>query len=171
MKLKESFNNEIDKIAGDMKSQHEDLTISTYLLIEYTADLINRYSRLYSGNKKISNTGFKVLNTIIINGGGMIPSEISKIVNRSKHSISKVVYTLENHGWVKIVPVGGDRRKKEVRITSLGLAVAKGGTIYSRVQVSEEVLGGLNKKEKKDMYDMLKRVREHTLKLIREKSS
>ena len=153
-----------------MKFQHENLTVSTFLLIEYVADIMNRYSNLYSGSKKVSNTGFKVLNTIIINGGGMIPSEISKIVNRSKHSVSKVVYTLESHGWVKIVPVGGDRRKKEVRITPQGLAVAKGGTIYSRVQVSEEVLGILNKKEKKEMYDILKRIREHTLNLIRDKS-
>ena len=170
MKSKESFDNELEKIAVDMKSQHENLTVSTFLLIEYVADLINRFSNMYSGNKKVSNTGFKVLNTIIINGGGMIPSEISKIVNRSKHSVSKVVYTLENHGWVKIAPVGGDRRKKEVRITPLGLAVAKGGTIYSRVQVSEEVLGILNKKEKNEMYNMLERIREHTLKLIRDKS-
>lgn len=170
MKSRKSFDAEIERIAGDMNSQHEDLTISTYLMIEYTADLINRYSGLFIGKHKVSNTGYKVLNTIIRNGGGMIPSEISKIVNRSKHSVSKVVYTLENHGWVEIVPVDGDRRKKEVRITPLGLSVAKGGTIYSRVQVSEEVLSVLNKKEKKEMYDMLKRVRENIMKLISEKS-
>jgi hypothetical protein len=49
--------------------------------------------------------------------------------------------------------------------------VAKGGTIYSREQISKEVLGVLTKKEKKIMLDLLKRVREHTLELIRDKSS
>lgn len=170
MMVKKSLHEKIEKIANDMRVHHEDLTIHTFLLVESTSDVINRYFSLCSGRQKVSKTGFKVLNMLILNGGSMNPTEISREVFRSKHSVSKVIYTLENHGWVKIVPAGEDRRKKEVRITARGVAVAKKGTIYSRENISKEVLGVLSEKEKKIMHDMLKRVREHTLSLIGDKT-
>lgn len=170
MPEKKSLKDNIARIAADMRSQHEDVTVHTFLLIESTYDVINRYSNLYSGRHKVSQSGLKVLNMLILHGGGMIQTEISKKVFRSKHSVSKVVYTLENHGLVKILPVGDDRRKKEVRITSKGLSVAEKGSIYARERISNEILRSLNKKEKALMHDILMRVREHTLKLIGERS-
>jgi DNA-binding MarR family transcriptional regulator len=170
MTVKKSINDDIARIATDMRAQHSDVTVHTFLLIESTYDVINRYFNLCSGQHAVSQSGLKVLNMLILHGGGMIQTEISKKVFRSKHSVSKVVYTLENHGLVKIHPVGDDRRKKEVRITPKGMAVAEKGSIYARERISKEVLAPLNKKERTLMHDMLKRIREHTLNLIAEKS-
>ena len=165
-----SFNEEIEKLASDIRAQHEDLTVDTFLLLDSTYDVIHRYVDMHFSNHTLSQTGFKVLNALILYGGHMIPTDISKKIFRSKHSVSKVIFTLESHGLVKIGSVGEDRRKREVKITAKGLAVAKKGNIYVRQRMSEEVMGILDKKEIGLMRKMLKKLRTHTSTLVGKKS-
>ena len=165
-----SSNEAIEKLAGDIRAQHKNLTVDTFLLLDSTYDVINRYVDMHFSNHTLSQTGFKVLNALILYGGHMIPTDISKKIFRSKHSVSKVIFTLERHGLVKISSVGGDRRKREVKITAKGLAVAKKGNIYVRQRISEEVMGILDKKELSLIRKMLKRLRTHTSGLIVKKS-
>ena len=165
-----NFNEEIEKLANDIRAQHKDSTVDTFLLLDSTYDVIHRYVDMHFSNHTLSQTGFKVLNALILYGGHMIPTDISKKIFRSKHSVSKVIFTLESHGLVKIGSVGEDRRKREVKITAKGLAVAKKGNIYVRQRMSEEIMGILDNKEKSLMRKMLKRLRKHTSSLVGKKS-
>lgn len=170
MKSKSSLNEKREKIASDIKAQHKDLTVDTFLVFDSTHEVVSRYHDMYLGNQTVSQTGLKVLNAIISYGGSMIPTSISKKIFRSKHSVSKAIFTLESHGLVEVKPVDGDRRKREVMITERGLFVAKRGNIYVRKRVSKEVMKILNKDEISLMNDILKRVRKHTLTLIKMKA-
>jgi DNA-binding MarR family transcriptional regulator len=165
-----NFDKGIEKLANDIRVQHKDLTTDAFLLLDSTYDVIHRYVDMHFSNQTLSQTGFKVLNALILYGGRMIPTDISKKIFRSKHSVSKLIFTLESHGLVKISSVGGDRRKREVEITDKGLAIAKKGNIYVRQRISEEVMGIFDKKEITLMRKMLKRLRNHTLSLIGKKS-
>lgn len=165
-----NLSKKIEETAEIMRAHHNDITVHTFLLLDSAAFVVNRYVELNSTKKNFSQSAFKVLNMLILQGGSMTPTELSNRVFRSKHSISKVTFTLEKHGLVKILPVDGDRRKKEVRITAKGLELAKSGNIFTREQRSHEVLGVLSDKEKKFMHDILERVRSHTLDLIGDES-
>ena len=166
----ENLKKKIEETAEIMRAHHNDITVHTFLLLDSAAFVVNRYVELNSSKKKFSQSAYKVLNMLIIQGGSMTPTELSKKVFRSKHSISKVIFTLEKYGLIKILPVDGDRRKKEVRIMAKGLELAKKGNIFIREQRSHEVLGVLSDKEKKFMHDILARVRSHTLNLIGDES-
>lgn len=170
MKTKDSFDEKLRKMAADIEAQHKDIVIDTFLSIDSTHEVISRYLDMCTGNQEISQTGFKVLNCLIMYGNHVIPTEISKRIFRSKHSVSKVIFTLERHGLVEINSVGGDRRKREVSITKRGLSVAVRGNVYIRKKMSYKVMEILSEDEINLMRDMLNRIRKHTLALVKTKS-
>jgi DNA-binding MarR family transcriptional regulator len=161
-----TFQSNIDETAGKMKEQYNDLRIDTFLSFMNTSEVFGRYSDLKLQNKTITRAGYTVLNTIILYGGAMFPTDISKKIFRSKHSVSRAIITLEKHGLVTIGPIGDDRRRRRVKITPRGLAFAKKGNIASREHVARAILNILNDEETKHLNQILKTLREHTLTLM-----
>ncbi len=158
------------KMAKELKRQHRELRTSTFLSLLVSSAMITRYLDSQRDEKEITVAGFNVLNTLILCNGSAFPTEISKKIFRSKHSVSKVIYTLESYGLITIKPVGQDRRKREVRITDKGIAIAKNGIIYSRKRVGKEIFSVLTEEEIKLLRDILKKIRNHTLALINSSS-
>lgn len=167
IEVKNSFNEKIESMADIIRNQHHNVTVNTYLSFESTADVIERYREIHARGQTVSHTGFKVLNTLVLFGGSMFPTEISKKIFRSKHAVSKVIFTLESHGMVEINTVGEDRRKKEVKITPRGLATATKGDIYARQHMSHKVFSILSKEEMKFMNEVLGKVKKHTMNLVK----
>ena len=158
------------KLARELNRQHKQLQTSTFMSLLVSCDMINRYLDSEREEKEITGAGFNVLNTLILCNGSAFPTEISKRLFRSKHSVSKVIFTLERHSLVTIRPVGEDRRKREVRITNKGIEVAKKGTVYLRKRIGKEILSILTDEETKLLHDILARIRRHTLTLTNSRS-
>ena len=158
------------KMARELKSQHRELRTSTFLSLLVSSAMITRYLDSQRDEKEITVASFNVLNTLILCNGSAFPTEISKKIFRSKHSVSKVIYTLESHGLITIKPVGQDRRKREVRITEKGITIAKKGIIFARKRVGKEIFSVLTDEEIKSLRDILKKIRSHTLALINSSS-
>lgn len=162
-----SLSKKIDNMANVIRNQHVNLTVKTYLTFESTADIIERYREILSRGQTVSHTGFKVLSTLVLYGGSMYPTEISKKILRSKHAVSKVIFTLERHGLVEVSPAGEDRRKREVKITPSGLAMAIRGDIYARQHMSYKVFSSVSKEEMKLLIDLMEKIKKHTASLIK----
>ena len=160
----------IEKLARELKKQHRQLKMSTFLSLLVSADIIYRYLDSARNEKQITGPGFNVLNTLILCNGSAFPTEIAKRIFRSKHSVSKVIFTLENHGLVTINPIGEDGRRRQVTITDEGLEVARKGMIYARKRVGKEILSILTDEETKLLNDILLRIRKHTLALVNSNS-
>jgi DNA-binding MarR family transcriptional regulator len=161
-----NLNEAMTKMAKELKRQHHQLTMNTFLSLLVCSDIIYRYLDSERDEKEITGAGFNVLNTLILCNGSAFPTEISKWLFRSKHSVSKVIFTLERHGLVTINQVREDRRRREVRITEKGIEAARRGTIYLRKRVGEEIFKILTDKETKVLNDILLRLRKHTLTLV-----
>ena len=161
-----NLNEAMTKMAKELKRQHHQLTMNTFLSLLVCSDIIYHYLDSEREEKEITSAGFNVLNTLILCNGSAFPTDISKRIFRSKHSVSKVIFTLENHGLVTIRPVGEDRRKRQVRITDKGIEVARKGTIYLRKRIGEDIFKILTDEETKLLNDILKRIRKHTLALV-----
>ena len=155
----------ISELAKELKKQHHQLKTSTFLSLLVLADIITRFLDSSRAEKQITGAAFNVLNTLILCKGSAFPTEISKRLFRSKHSVSKVIYTLEKHGLVTVRPLGEDRRKREVRITDKGIEATNKGSIYLRKRVGEEIFSILTDEEMRFLNGILTRIRRHTLSL------
>src|SRR4030042_4996365 len=155
----------MSKMAGELKKQHQDLKMSTFLSLLVCSDIVSRYLDSERNEKQITGAGFNVLNTLILCKGSAFPTDISRQLFRSKHSISKVIFTLEKHGLGTVRTLGEDRRKREVRITKKGIETTRRGSIYARKRVGEQILQVLTDEETKLLNDILLRLRTHAMDL------
>jgi|WetSurMetagenome_2_1015567.scaffolds.fasta_scaffold64709_2 DNA-binding MarR family transcriptional regulator len=159
--MTQSFQEKIAGVANDLRTQFRDLNIDTFFKLFDTSDTLERYYEQKFHIKTISRAGFIFLNTLILCGGTMQQTEIGNAMSRSRHATSKLISTLEKHGFVVSNQVGGDRRKKEVSITIRGLTTAKRHNTLTRQRVSREVLGALSEAEIKSLNQSLAIIKKH----------
>jgi DNA-binding MarR family transcriptional regulator len=159
--MAKSFQEKIESAANDLRTQYRDLNIDTFFKLFDTSDTLERYYEQKFHIKTISRAGFIFLNTLILCGGTMLQTEIGNAMSRSRHTTSKLISTLEKHGFVVSNQVGGDRRKKEISITIRGLTAAKRHNTHTRQRVGREVLGILSEAEIKSMNETLAKIKKH----------
>lgn len=101
----------------DLREMAEMLKGKWFLYITSFADILTRYSEI---NFKMP-LRFTALSLLIRKGGNLTPTELSQMMFRSKHSITKIIDGLEKDGYVIRVRDKKDRRSLHVRITAKGL--------------------------------------------------
>ena len=163
-----TFQDSIESLAADIRSLGEQLKTDTFLQFVQTAVIINRYLDIHPARKSASRTAFNVLNALVLNGGTMNPTQISKQVLRSKHAVTRLVDTLEKKGLVKRGEIGKDRRTRGVSITKKGLELNKKQGVAHQERIISQVFAPLTEKQLEDLNFILKRLREHLLSLIPE---
>jgi DNA-binding MarR family transcriptional regulator len=157
---------DLENAANILKRQHQDVKTDTFLKFLATLDIYNRYLDLHYTSKDATRSGFNVLNTLVLFGGLMSPTEISKKIFRSKNAICHVVSTLENRGLVKTVPANNDRRSVEVHITAKGLALTKMESIIARERFGKNAFSILSADELASFNKILEKILQHTKELI-----
>ncbi len=158
-----SFADNIESMAAEIRSQARQLKVDTFLSFIYTADVVNRYLDIQLTKLPASRTGFNVLHNLILHGGTMTPTLISKRVFRSKHAVTRIIDTLEKQGLVKREPIGEDRRTRKVRITRKGLDLVKRAGAEGRELASQEVLRPISLEQIEELNSILKQIRRYML--------
>jgi len=125
-----------------------------------TADVINRYLEIELGNYGSSPARFSVMNALIVHGGKMSPSNISKWLFRAKHTITSMLGVLEDIGYVKREPNGDDRRSVNIIVTKKGWR-ATDTMIRNTEEMGQNILSCLDDKEVENLIDSLKQIRRH----------
>jgi hypothetical protein len=141
---------DIENAARIIKRQHAEIKTDTFLKFLATLDLFSRYLDLQYTSKNATRSGFNVLNTLILSGGTMSPTEISKILFRSKNAI----------------PANIDRRRIEVHITEKGLAVSEKESIIVRERLGSRAFGVLTQEEFECLHRILEKLIQNTKTLI-----
>jgi len=95
----------------------------------------------------------------------MIQTELSKRVYRSRYTITKTVDMLEENDWVERQPVEGDRRVKNVTITTKGLDLIK-NSMDGMLEMSQLAVSCLDERERRELRSINKKLREHVSNLI-----
>jgi DNA-binding MarR family transcriptional regulator len=116
--------------------------------------------------KKVTRAGFSILHYLILSGGSLMPTVISKKTTRSKYSVTRVVDTLEKIGLVRRLPLGEDRRIRRVIITNKGLETVRNATLASREQICRDIFGNLDARELDGLDNSLRQVRKRVHRLI-----
>jgi DNA-binding MarR family transcriptional regulator len=157
---------ELQSMADEIREQAAQLRVLTLLSFIYTADVVSRYLDIELARYPIGRTGFSVLHNLVLHGGTMMPTDLSKRIFRSKHAITRVVDRLEKLGFVKRDDLGSDRRVRKVSLTKEGLAFVKESHAAGQQRVGHVLLHPLDQKQTEKLGVMMKLIREHALKLI-----
>ncbi len=88
----------IKAMARQLRAQTRNARVKVFLSYLYTSDIVNKFLDNELVHEKVTRAGFSVLHLLILNGGSMIPTTISKKTARSKYSVTRVVDTLEKTG-------------------------------------------------------------------------
>lgn len=169
--MTESVQNSIEPLALEIRTVAQQMRVSAFLSFIYTADIVNRYLEIELAKQPISRIGFNVLHDLILHGGTMTPTDISKRVFRSRQSVTKTVDTLEKLGLVKREPIGKDRRIRKVSITRKGIELVKSNSAQEQKRISHELFLPLERKQVEELSIALRQVRKQTLTLIHNSQS
>jgi DNA-binding MarR family transcriptional regulator len=156
----------LENAADLLRSQHAEIKADTFLKFLAVLDVFSRYLDLQYTSKHATRSGFNVLNTLVLNGGTMSPTEISKIIHRSKNATCHVVSTLESRGLVTTVPANGDRRSIDVQITGKGLTLTQQESILARERLGQSAFSIFSEDELKVLNALLEKIMQHTVSLI-----
>lgn len=122
------------------------------------SDVMNRYILLKA--KGDARTWLKVyaITFIITRGGRVTPTELAKVLLRSKNSVSQLIAGLEKNGLVRRYHATEDRRTVYVEVTSDGLSF-----INTRLRVlkslEEEIRSCLDDGELEVLIDLTRKLR------------
>ena len=166
--MRDNFKESIGSMALEIRAQARDLKVDTFLAFIYTSDLVNKYLDIELGSQPLTRAGFNILHILILHEGTMQPTEISKEILRSKHSVSNAIDTLERQGLVKSEVSTRDRRVRKISITRRGLNLVKKATTSSRERLSQNLFRDLDKRQLEQFNTILKKIRRDTLALIKE---
>jgi DNA-binding MarR family transcriptional regulator len=158
--------NSIKTTARELRAQARNSRVKVFLSYLYTSDIVNKYLDMQLAHEKVTRAGFGVLHFLILNGGSMIPTTISKKTARSKYSVTRVVDTLEKMGLVERLSTGGDRRTRRIGITPRGLETVKNATLATRQALCDDIFRTLNDDNIGELDSLLREVRNNVLSLL-----
>jgi DNA-binding MarR family transcriptional regulator len=166
--LEEQLRQKIKLIAEEIQSKANDPAVNAYTALYLTYDIVDEYADNELGEHQISKAGQNILRILIMNGGSMIATEISKQVWRSKFSVTKVIDTLVKDGYVirDNPDSDGDRRKKAISITEKGLNVSTKVMKVSTERLCGEVMRGLSQQQIETLSQLLHHIGENTFELV-----
>jgi DNA-binding MarR family transcriptional regulator len=150
----------LDSLSEEIKDQAKDLRDDNLRSLILTADIVEQYVDIMLHRDKFNRTEMYILNTLILHGGSMNPSEIARRVYRSPHAITRAVDKLEQNRHVQREPIGEDRRTRKVSITQEGLRAIK-ESLPRRQQVNAAVMSCLNQAQMQQLHTILQLLGKH----------
>ena len=139
------------------KMRREILSMNLSRLAVFS-DVMNRYVLLRA--KGDARTWLRVyaVTFIITRGGKVTPTELAKILLRSRNSVSQLINGLEKDGLVKRYHTTEDRRTVYVEVTSEGLSFIK-ARLKVLKSLEKEITSCLDEGELRIMVNLTRKLR------------
>ncbi len=129
------------------------------------ADTLIRYIEITIRKTGLSRLQGQVLHYIILNKGVITPTYLSKIMFRSKHSMTKIIDSLEKEGLIFRDYTNKDRRITYIKITSSGLDYVKMTTKEAN-QWRKKALYSMEAEERKYLIKLTEKLRKRIAEII-----
>ena len=141
--------NKIEKVAREIRAREFPR------LLNFT-DIVNRYVAINVKDKAdwLRNSA---LSFLIIKGGALTPTELARLMLRSKHYMTKLIDSFEKGGLVIRERAKKDRRTIQVKITPSGLEYIM-KTLIANDWMEEEVMSCLDSSEIETLRTLLKKL-------------
>ncbi len=120
------------------------------------ADILIRYVEIILKKNDLSRLQGVALHNLVRKGGSLTPTELAKTMFRSKHSMTKIIDTLEDKGLVMRNGSQNDRRSVPVQITLDGVRRVKQD--LKKEVLIEKATDVLSDMERETLVDMINRL-------------
>jgi DNA-binding MarR family transcriptional regulator len=147
----------VQSLADKIEAANREIRVQTVSWLLFSTEVVARYLDIHLSKYGVSRSGYSVLNALVTHDGIMKPTEISKIVFRTKHTITRIVDELEKRGLVERGAIGKDRRTRQVAITSKGLDVVRLALPDLR-KVSRIAMSSLGEEQTSQLNNILKQL-------------
>ena len=151
---------EILSISREINELSNELHTDTVTHLIYTVEVINEYIRRKIAKDKATFAKFRILNTLVLNGGSMRVTDLSIKTFRTKSTLTRAINNMIRDGTVIKDISNKDRREKVVSITKKGVELLQ-KTIEKRRSMSNEIMSVLSKKQMLELNNMARRIRRH----------
>jgi DNA-binding MarR family transcriptional regulator len=143
----------------DIKGALNQIKETDFWLCVQFADTLIRYLEItMKQDSVISRLQGSALYFLLLNGGESTPTQLANIMLRSKHSVTKIIDSLEKEGLIIRDFTNKDRRVTSVKLTAAGLEHVKRRFSKGNERASK-VMGILDTKEQKRLVDLTEKLR------------
>jgi DNA-binding MarR family transcriptional regulator len=153
-------------LPGDIKDILNQIKQTNFWLCVQFADTLIRYLEItMKEDRVISRLQGSALYFLLLNGGESTPTQLANTMLRSKHSVTKIIDSLEKEGLIVRDFTNKDRRVTSVKLTSSGLEHMRQRFSKGNDRANK-VMGVLDRKEQKLLIDLTKRMRQKMTALL-----
>jgi DNA-binding MarR family transcriptional regulator len=170
MQNKEILKDRLDDLTLRLKAQEKDIETDNFLFLIYTCDMILNYLESELRKLGLNRTQIGILTSLVRSDGIMMPTQLSRMILRSKYATIKAIDSLERLKLTKSErsklnsKVKSDRRLRKVTITEKGLEILE-STMADRRQLGSKVLGDMDENELDELKSVLNHLRNNLLAL------
>ena len=122
------------------------------------ADMVDRFVDMSYRPGTTSRLTLNALNILVAHGGTLTPTELSRRMYRSKHSITKVVDSLEKEGLIMRDSNTPDRRVTLIRVTAKALNLLSKSLTDSPI-ARHDVMNCLTREEQEQFSVLVEKLR------------
>jgi DNA-binding MarR family transcriptional regulator len=166
MKNGNTLDKRVDDLSARLKAQQEDILMDNYLAFNITSDIVLNFVDKELQKMGVNRTQMGIFLSLVLGGGTMTPTELSRSVLRSKYATIKAIDSLEKLNLVKSEKAGfpsktkEDRRLRKVSLTEKAVEFIQ-QQMASRHETGSLVMSCLSQKEQEQLKTILSRLRKH----------
>jgi MarR family transcriptional regulator, 2-MHQ and catechol-resistance regulon repressor len=151
----------------EIKKEAKKISDMNFWLYVRFADITMRYLEVTMEKDNLSPLQSLAMWLITFLGGTATPTQLARIMFRSKHSITQIVDALENDGMVVRDFTHQDRRVTYVKITTAGLERVKQNFAKGNKR-AQEVVACLTDEEQKVLVNLTEKMRKQMVNILKE---
>ena len=150
----------------DIKGALNKIQETDFWLCVQFADTLIRYLEItMKEDRVISRLQGSALYFLLLSGGESTPTQLSRDMLRSKHSVTKIIDGLEKEGLIARSSTNKDRRVTSVKLTARGLERVK--QRFSRGnERAGQVMASLDAKEQKQLAGLTEKMRQRMKEIL-----
>ena len=142
----------------EIKSTAKLIRNQEFIHLASLADMVDRFVDMSYRPGTTSRLTLNALNILVAHGGCLTPTELSRRMYRSKHSITKVVDSLEKEGFIIRDSNTPDRRVTLIRVTAKALGILAHDLTSSPI-AQYDVMKCLSPEEKEQLGILVEKLR------------
>jgi DNA-binding MarR family transcriptional regulator len=150
----------------DIQDTAKQIKETDFWLCVQFADVLIRYLEItMKQDSIISRLQGSALYFLLLNGGELTPTQLAATMLRSKHSVTKIIDSLEEAGLVVRDFTNKDRRVTSVKLTSSGLEHLKQRFSKGNKRANE-VMNSLNAAEQTGIVNLTEKMRKKMMAIL-----
>lgn len=164
--MTEKYDDSLESLASDIRAMGANLRFNAGVQLHSAGLLLDKYIDMGVRRYGLNRSRFEVMSTLIIHDGTLKPTDLSKMLFRSKQNITGIIDGLEREGLVEREVVGQDRRTRKVIITRKGLDLIRANLLHTQ-EIHNSSMPALSEEESQTLMTTLRMVRKHLLSQIK----